>query len=48
VASGQTLSAIAAQYYGNANLWPRVFEANRHVLLDANRIFPGQVLRIPQ
>jgi nucleoid-associated protein YgaU len=48
VASGQTLSAIAARYYGNANLWPRVFEANRHVLLDANRIFPGQVLRIPQ
>jgi nucleoid-associated protein YgaU len=48
VASGETLSAIAARYYGNANLWPRLFEANRNTLLDANRIFPGQVLRVPQ
>jgi hypothetical protein len=48
VAQGQTLSSIASQYYGNANLWPRLFEANRHVLLDANRIFIGQVLRVPQ
>ena len=44
----ETLSAIAGRYYGNVNLWPRVFEANRHILLDANRIFIGQVLRIPQ
>jgi nucleoid-associated protein YgaU len=48
VEAGQTLSGIANQYYGAANLFPRIFEANRHVLLDANRIFPGQVLRIPQ
>jgi nucleoid-associated protein YgaU len=48
VAQGETLSSIAAQFYGNANLFSRVFEANRHVLLDPNRIFPGQVLRIPQ
>jgi nucleoid-associated protein YgaU len=48
VAPGQTLSSIANQYYGNANLWPRLFEANRNTLLDANRIFIGQVLRIPQ
>ncbi|TMM39791.1 MAG: LysM peptidoglycan-binding domain-containing protein [Actinobacteria bacterium] len=48
VAQGETLSAIAGRYYGNVNLWPRVFEANRHILLDANRIFIGQVLRIPQ
>jgi nucleoid-associated protein YgaU len=48
VAQGQTLSSIAAQYYGNANLWPRLFEANHDTILDPNRIFPGQVLRVPQ
>ncbi len=48
VSQGQTLSGIAAQYYGNANLWPRLLEANRNTLLDANRVFVGQVLRIPQ
>jgi nucleoid-associated protein YgaU len=48
VAPGQSLSSIAAQYYGNANLWPRLFEANRNTILDPNRIFVGQVLRVPQ
>jgi LysM repeat protein len=48
VVPGDTLSSIAARYLGNANLWPRVFEANRNTVLDANRIFPGQVLRVPQ
>jgi nucleoid-associated protein YgaU len=48
VTQAQTLSSIAAQYYGNANLWPRLFEANRDAILDPNRIFPGQTLRIPQ
>jgi nucleoid-associated protein YgaU len=48
VAQGQTLSSIANQYYGNPNLWPRLFEANRNSILDANRIFIGQVLRVPQ
>jgi nucleoid-associated protein YgaU len=48
VTPGQTLSSIAAQFYGNANLWPRLFEANRDSILDPNRIFTGQSLRIPQ
>ena len=48
VLPGDTLSAIANRYLGNANLWPRVFEANRNNILDPNRIFPGQVLRVPQ
>ena len=47
VVSGDTLSKIAKHYYGDATLWPRIFEANRDVLSDPNRIFPGQVLRIP-
>ena len=48
VASGDTLSSIAARYYGDASKWPRIFEANRHQIQDPNRIFVGQVLRVPQ
>lgn len=47
VASGDTLSKIAKQFYHDANQWPRIFEANRDVLKDPDRIFPGQTLRIP-
>jgi nucleoid-associated protein YgaU len=48
VVSGYTLSALAQHWYGNAALWPRIFEANRNQILDPNLIFVGQVLRIPQ
>jgi len=48
VVSGDTLSGIAAQYYGDANEWPRIFEANRNQIHDPDHIFPGQVLRMPQ
>jgi nucleoid-associated protein YgaU len=48
VLAGDTLSKIAQAQYGNANLWPRLFEANRHEISDPNLIFPGQVLRVPQ
>ena len=44
---GDTLSAIAKQFYGKASAWPRIFEANRDQLDDPDRIKPGQVLRIP-
>lgn len=47
VVSGDTLSKIAKQFYGDANTWTRIFDANRDVLNDPDRIFPGQVLRIP-
>lgn len=47
VASGDTLSKIAKHYYQDANQWRRIYEANRDVLKDPDRIFPGQVLRIP-
>jgi nucleoid-associated protein YgaU len=47
VQSGDTLSAIAQQFYGNSSLFPRIFEANTNQLTDPNLIFPGQVLRIP-
>ena len=47
VASGDTLSKIAQKYYGDASLYTKIFEANRDVLKDPNKIFPGQKLRIP-
>jgi nucleoid-associated protein YgaU len=48
IQKGDTLSAIAKKYYGNANDYPRIFEANREVIKDANLIFPGQKIRIPK
>jgi nucleoid-associated protein YgaU len=48
VVSGDTLSGIARQVYGDANQWPRIFEANRDQIANPNLIFPGQVLRVPQ
>jgi nucleoid-associated protein YgaU len=47
IQSGDTLSKIAKQYYGDANKYPVIFEANREVIKDANLIFPGQKIRIP-
>ena len=48
VQSGETLSAIAREHYGDGNAYNRIFEANRHQVQDPNVIFPGQVLRVPQ
>ncbi|KAI5915795.1 peptidoglycan-binding protein LysM [Thauera sp. 2A1] len=47
VVRGDTLSAIAKQYYGNANKYPAIFEANKPMLSHPDKIYPGQVLRIP-
>ena len=47
VQSGDTLSKIAHKYYGDASLYPKIFQANRDQLSDPNRISPGQKLRIP-
>jgi nucleoid-associated protein YgaU len=47
VVSGDSLSKIAKREYGNANEWNRIFEANRDILKDPNKIFPGQKLKIP-
>lgn len=44
---GDTLSAIAKTYYGNANRYPAIFEANKPMLSHPDKIYPGQVLRIP-
>jgi nucleoid-associated protein YgaU len=47
VVKGDTLSKIAKQFYGNANEYPRIFEANKPMLKDPDKIYPGQNLRIP-
>ena len=47
VVSGDTLSKISRQYYGDPNKYPKIFEANKPMLSDPNKIYPGQVLRIP-
>jgi nucleoid-associated protein YgaU len=48
VKPGDTLSAIAAHFYGSASKYQAIFEANRPMLSDPDKIYPGQVLRIPQ
>lgn len=47
VVKGDTLSHIAKAHYGQASRWKDIFEANRGVLDDPDRIFPGQVLKLP-
>jgi nucleoid-associated protein YgaU len=48
IEQGDTLSAIAKQFYGDANAYPQIVEANREVIKDADLIFPGQKIRIPK
>ena len=47
IKKGDTLSAIAKQFYGKANDYPKIFDANREVIKDPNLIFRGQKNRIP-
>ena len=47
VVPGDSLSKIAKKYYGNAAKYPVIFEANQPMLKDPDKIYPGQVLRIP-
>jgi nucleoid-associated protein YgaU len=47
VKSGDTLSAISKAVYGDANKYNAIFEANKPMLTSPDRIYPGQVLRIP-
>jgi LysM repeat protein len=47
VQKGDTLSKIAKHHYGDANKYPKIFEANKPMLKDPDHIYPGQRLRIP-
>lgn len=47
VVTGETLSGIAKDYYGDVQAFNKIFNANRDLLSDPNKIKPGQKLRIP-
>ena len=47
VESGDTLSKIAKTHYGDPMKYPAIFDANRPMLKDPDKIYPGQVLRLP-
>ncbi|MBJ2347651.1 MULTISPECIES: peptidoglycan-binding protein LysM [Pseudomonas] len=48
VEKGDTLSAISKRVYGDANKYNKIFEANKPMLKHPDKIYPGQVLRIPE
>lgn len=47
IVSGDTLSAIAKKFYGKGSQYPKIFEANKEVIKDPNKIYVGQKIRIP-
>jgi len=47
IKSGDTLGAISKQFYGKSSQYMRIFEANREIIEDPNKIYPGQKIRIP-
>jgi nucleoid-associated protein YgaU len=47
IQKGDSLSAIAKRYYGEAKDYPRIFDANREVIKDPDLIYPGQKIRVP-
>jgi len=47
IGSGDTLSKIAKEHYGKAGAWREIFEANRDTIENPDRIFPGQVIKLP-
>lgn len=44
---GDTLSKVAKQFYGDANKYMHIFNENKGVIQDPDKIYPGQVIRIP-
>lgn len=47
VEDGETLSSIAAQYFGNPHLWPALYRANRDQIKNPAQLYPGQSLLVP-
>jgi nucleoid-associated protein YgaU len=48
VEKGDTLWAISKRVYGDGSKYPKIFEANKPLLSDPDKIYPGQTLRIPE
>jgi len=47
IVAGDSLSKIAKHFYGDANKWRQIFEANRDVIKDPDLIHPGHTIKIP-
>jgi nucleoid-associated protein YgaU len=47
IKSGDSLSKIAREFYGNANDWQKIYQANKDTIKDPNMIYPGQKIIIP-
>jgi len=47
IVAGDTLSGIAKKFYGKGSAYMRIFEANREVIKDPDKIYVGQKIRIP-
>jgi nucleoid-associated protein YgaU len=47
VVKGDNLSKISKEFYGTPNKYPQIFEANKPMLTHPDKIYPGQLLRIP-
>lgn len=47
IVSGDTLGGIAKRFYGDASKYTRIHEANKELIPDANKIYPGQKIKIP-
>ena len=47
IVSGDTLGAIAKRFYGKASLYTKIHAANKELIPDPNKIYPGQKIRIP-
>ncbi|HKE46901.1 MAG TPA: LysM peptidoglycan-binding domain-containing protein [Rhodanobacteraceae bacterium] len=48
VVKGDSLSKIAKEFYGSANKWHDIYDANRDQISNPDLIKPGQVLKIPR
>jgi nucleoid-associated protein YgaU len=48
VKSGDSLSKIAKNFYGDAQQWPKIHDANKDQVKDPNKIQPGWILKIPK
>ncbi len=48
IVSGDTLGGIAKRFYGKAALYTRIHEANKELIPDPNKIYPGQKIKIPK
>ena len=48
IVKGDSLSLIAKRYYGDASLYPRIHEANKELIPDPDKIYPGQKIFIPK